>query len=349
MKIYDFLIRQVKLKSFKDAVVLLWKLLLIAVIADETYNAIHILPCRYNSMDAISGIFSFLFSRILFFLIIYLFYRLIRRWKRNETLKRNLVIFVIIGCLIWILNGSIFFIYYIDGPYWGKVVDADTGEPIVGANVMGMWIFDIALIQGSTSFADARETVTDEKGRFLISPARQIWFYPISDLRLEKMCVYKSGYDSHPPQMQGVWSEAEKEKWKEKLIKINPNYYYDSDPSVNYYMTFYKFTEEIKLYKQTTIRLNKALSIEEKMRAKSRFDLGDVSCDTFKIKMFDKALETTSEEVSSEIEKTSQKKTRKMEMIKVIIPKEQWEREPSRRKRMMETLPKNKEGYVSPY
>jgi hypothetical protein len=282
MKIYDFIIRQVKIQNFKDAVVLLLKLLLIAVIADETYNAIHILPCRYNSIDAISGILSFLFSRILFFLIIYLFYRLIRRWKKNETLKRNLIIFVIIGSLIWMINGSIFFIYYIDGPYWGKVVDADTGEPIAGANVMGIWRFDYTVIQGSSSFADARETVTDDKGRFIISPARQIWFYPFSNMLFEELYVYKSGYDSHPPQMQYTWSDLEKEEWKGKLLKINPDYRHDRTIETNYVIVFKNLPYNIKFYRPTNIRLNKAFSMEAQKRAK---DYGFVrfGCDKFKI------------------------------------------------------------------
>lgn len=290
MGIYSYLIRQVKVKSFKDAVIFLLKLLLIAVIADEMYNAFHILPCRYNSVSPASGILSFLISRTLFFLIIYCFYRLIRRWKRNETLKRNLIIFAIIGCLIWIINGSLFFIYYIDGPYWGKVVDADTGEPIAGANVMGMWRFDYAVIQGSSSFADARETITDDKGRFVISPARQIWFYPFSNLRLEQIYVYKHGYDSHPPQLQYIWKENDKELWRKKLMMIYKDY--DESDTVEwiYNHVFLTNPNSCKFYKSTIIRLNKALTKEEQNNAKSGFPYGDFDCEYFKIKDFDKAL-----------------------------------------------------------
>ncbi len=283
MKIQDFLIRQVNIKNWKDAAILLLKLLLIAIIADELYNAFHILPCCYNARYTNYGVSSFLISRALFFLIIYIGYRLVRRWKRKETLKKNLITLAFIGIVIWILNGSLFLIYYIDGPYWGKVMDADTGEPIAGANVMAMWDFDFDTIMSSSSFADARETITDDKGRFFIAPARQIWFYPISNLCLRKIGVYKHGYDSHPPQMQGTWSEAEKEKWKEKLIRIHPNYRHDRDIITNYYVAFYKWP---RTYKPTIIRLNKALTKKEQRIGSSIYDIGDEGCERFKIEKF---------------------------------------------------------------
>ena len=290
MKIYNFLIRQVRIKNKTDAMILLLKFVLVAIIADEIYNAIYILPCRFNSVDPITGILSFFISRILFFLIIYLFYRLIRWWKRKWTLKRALITLVISGAVIWLLNGSFFFIYYIDGPYWGKVVDADTDEPISGANVMAIWKFQYAVIKYSSSFADARETITDDKGRFFISPARQIWFYPISDLCLKELNVYKSGYDAHPPCMQRMWSEEKKKKWKKKLIKLNPNYRHDRDILTNYVMVFKIIPQKIKLYKPTIIRLNKALSKAEKINARSGFPYGGFNCEHFKIKNFEKAL-----------------------------------------------------------
>ena len=166
MKIMDFVIRQVKITNTKDVVIPLLKLLLLAIIADEIYNAIHILPCLYTR-DAASGIRLFVISRILFFSFIYVGYRIMRSAKRKGSLKKASIILISFGILTCLLNGSLFFLYYVDGPYWGKVVDADTGEPIDGANVMARWEIDFAVIQSSFTFADAREAVTDSKGRFL--------------------------------------------------------------------------------------------------------------------------------------------------------------------------------------
>ncbi len=292
MKIYDFFIRQVKIKSWKDAAILVLKLLLIAIIADELYNAFHILPCYYNAKYTNDGISYFLISRSLFFLFIYLIYHLVRSWKRQGTLKDKSLKLGLIIAIIWIINGSLFFIYYIDGPYWGKVVDADTGEPIAGANVMAKWNFDYYLfITSSTSYADARETITDDKGRFFIAPARQIWFYPLSDLYLRNIGVYKRGYDSHPPQMYSTWSDAEKEKWKEKLIRINPNYNHDSEIIANYYRTFYLLPDYIGAYKPTIIRLNKALTKKEQRRARASSASNVTTCEQFKIKKYYNELE----------------------------------------------------------
>lgn len=285
MKIFNFIVRHVKVKSAKDAVILLLKLLLIAIIADEIYNAAHILPCRLSSYSPVAGTLSFVISRALFFFIIYISYRLLRRWKRKGVLKKRALIIIITGVLIWILNGSLFFIYYIDGPYWGKVVDADTGEPIAGANVMAMWDFDYEVIKSTSSFADAREAVTDEKGRFFISPARQIWFYPISNMLLRDLYVYKPGYDSHPPHMYRAWSYEEKEKWHEKMININPDYRHDRTIESNYRIIFRIVPNENKVYKPTLVRLNRALSKKEQKRASS-FSFMGLGCDRFKTKRF---------------------------------------------------------------
>jgi hypothetical protein len=55
-------------------------------------------------------------------------------------------VFIILGILIIILTASPAFsegwIYYTDGPYKGKVLDLETGEPIEGAVVAGVWQVD---------------------------------------------------------------------------------------------------------------------------------------------------------------------------------------------------------------
>jgi len=51
------------------------------------------------------------------------------------------------------------------GPFKGKVVDVETGQPIVGAVVLAIWIELVdALIQTNTRFYDAREAVTGPDG-----------------------------------------------------------------------------------------------------------------------------------------------------------------------------------------
>ncbi len=57
-----------------------------------------------------------------------------------------------------------------DGTYKGKVVDADTGQPIEGVVVLGVWeTVTITPAGGTHDYYDAKETVTDKNGEFLIS------------------------------------------------------------------------------------------------------------------------------------------------------------------------------------
>jgi len=56
-----------------------------------------------------------------------------------------------------------------DGPYKGRVVDAETGKPIEGVVVLGVWYKEIATAAGGVgSYYDAKETVTDKNGDFEI-------------------------------------------------------------------------------------------------------------------------------------------------------------------------------------
>ena len=56
-----------------------------------------------------------------------------------------------------------------DGPYKGKVIDADTGKPIEGVVVLGVWYKEIATAAGGvSSYYDADETVTNKEGEFEI-------------------------------------------------------------------------------------------------------------------------------------------------------------------------------------
>lgn len=54
------------------------------------------------------------------------------------------------------------------GPFRGQVVDAETGQPIAGANVVVQWLRDPPSLESSTRFYDAQEAVSDADGRFEI-------------------------------------------------------------------------------------------------------------------------------------------------------------------------------------
>lgn len=89
------------------------------------------------------------------------------------------------------------------GPYQGKVIDAETKDPIEGAVVFVEW-YEVHFFAGST-FIDAQETLTDKNGEFYLSG---IWiFNPWKRLGSEgRLVIYKSGYQAIET---GAWK-----KWK---------------------------------------------------------------------------------------------------------------------------------------
>jgi len=134
----------------------------------------------------------------------------------NTRRKAIIVVSVLIAfqVLCFFGNKSILCLIYTDGPYYGRVVDAGTGEPIAGAAVAGVWEFNHNSFFGSSSsFAGAKETVTDQEGNFYLELN---WAYTsrinTEKLKISNLYVFKSGYDSHPPYMQKYWSKEDEKR-----------------------------------------------------------------------------------------------------------------------------------------
>jgi hypothetical protein len=87
------------------------------------------------------------------------------------------------------------------GPYFGKVVDAETGEPLEGAVVLIDFNTKEYTLGGGprSSFVDAVEVLTDEKGEFKI-PAFRPWVFrfPHQWDPYGEMTVFKPGYGAYP-------------------------------------------------------------------------------------------------------------------------------------------------------
>lgn len=79
-------------------------------------------------------------------------------------------------------------------PFEGKVIDADTKEPIEGAVVLALYYYKTYSVAGTNSnLKDGRETVTDKNGEFKLPRVRR-WFvvnrgYPEGTLE-----IFKPGY-----------------------------------------------------------------------------------------------------------------------------------------------------------
>jgi hypothetical protein len=79
-----------------------------------------------------------------------------------------------------------------DGPYKGRVIDADTGKPIEGVVVLGVWYKEIATAAGGvSSYYDAQETVTDANGNFNIEGKGLRLLTNIGPMHV---LIFKAGY-----------------------------------------------------------------------------------------------------------------------------------------------------------
>lgn len=100
-------------------------------------------------------------------------------------------IFLLIAMSVF-LSSCIYAIRY-DGPYRGKVVEAETGEPIEGVVVLGVWYTVTVTPAGGThNFYDATETVTDKNGEFFISG---MGLRVLSNLEPVYVIIFKAGYE----------------------------------------------------------------------------------------------------------------------------------------------------------
>ena len=99
-----------------------------------------------------------------------------RRWRRSTRwLRRFAVVLVAIGALValtgWLRGQEQW------GPFSGRLVDEETGTPIVDANVMVSWNRRLPTPtgDGGQTFLDAVESVTDAEGRFDLARRPRYW------------------------------------------------------------------------------------------------------------------------------------------------------------------------------
>lgn len=279
IKFCSSFIKWLHVKNIEGAVLLPFKLAIIAFIAVEIYDAIHYVACsifrhQFSGFEA-SDIFACailiglqVLKYTIFIGYAFLLYRLIKWFmKKPDLWIAPALLFVLSLVVFWNL-GSIAGVYFINGPYWGQVVDADTEKPIAGANVMAIWDIHFGAPTSTYTIGDARETITSANGWFFLPPGRRVWLWPFSNIELNELYVFKQGYDSWPSLVYR-WSDEKKERRKKYLNNIE----------------FITRIKDIKPYKKTLIQLYKALSYEEQKEATHAYH-SDIGCDNFKIKRF---------------------------------------------------------------
>ncbi len=81
----------------------------------------------------------------------------------------------------------------IDGPYKGKIVDAETRQPLEGVVVLGVWYKVQLTVAGPTgSFYDSTEVLTDKNGEFNIPGQGLLLFSNVDEI---DAVIFKAGYE----------------------------------------------------------------------------------------------------------------------------------------------------------
>jgi hypothetical protein len=270
MRIYNFIISQFRVRTRREVFFLLLKLALAYFVIGEIYDDLRYLGCLIRTGNRIWPIA--IIKRIIFVkLLVFSYYAI--RWLKKKIPRTYAVSGLIIFCLMtsW-FNGSLFGIFYWDGPYWGRVTDADTGEPLAGASVAGIWELEgYQLWIGQTSiYADIRETVTNRWGWFVIPIGRKVMPWPFCRIRLNNIVVFRPGYDSNPPRMYYVWTDEDKEKWRvrlrKKMFQLGKVYERKYSAESNYCEAFGIYASKTRIYKPIIVRLNKTNTLEEQRK-----------------------------------------------------------------------------------
>src|SRR3990170_1219568 len=103
-------------------------------------------------------------------------------------------LFIVTICILAILiESGCAFATRIDGPYRGKIIDADSREPIEGVVVLGVWDREYPGAGGAVhEYYDAMETVTDKNGGFEIKGQGLL---VMSNVIPMDVLIFKSGYE----------------------------------------------------------------------------------------------------------------------------------------------------------
>ncbi len=86
------------------------------------------------------------------------------------------------------------------GPWRGRVVDAQTGQPLEGVVVLAFWTRSWPSLGGwaAAEYQDSEEVVTGPDGRFVIRPRRSYTVPLVTKVQGPDWRIFKSGYGEWP-------------------------------------------------------------------------------------------------------------------------------------------------------
>lgn len=104
-------------------------------------------------------------------------------------MKTKLIVFIY---FLLLLPACAYSIRY-DGPYKGRIIDAETKQPIEGVVILGVWYKETPTVAGAvSSYYDAMETVTDKDGEFEILG---LGLKILSNVAPMNVLIFRAGYE----------------------------------------------------------------------------------------------------------------------------------------------------------
>lgn len=104
----------------------------------------------------------------------------------------------VVGVITLLWTGCAGHIVYASGPYKGRVVDAETRQPLAGATVLAVWYREVPTAPHGPAedYHDALELLADANGEFVVPKTTH--FTLIGKIREPQLVVYHPGYAPFP-------------------------------------------------------------------------------------------------------------------------------------------------------
>ena len=118
-----------------------------------------------------------------------------KRWQGKFPLRYSISALLFIS----VLGCGVFHPLLAGGPYRGRVIDAETKQPLEGAVVLAIWETKTPGVAGyGYSYLDSEEVLTDENGRFVVGrhPSKRVGC-PAS-VYGPRIDIFYPGYGSYP-------------------------------------------------------------------------------------------------------------------------------------------------------
>jgi hypothetical protein len=126
---------------------------------------------------------------------------------------KNVLVIILLNLLSLSVFSGCTYAIRVDGPYEGRIVDADTGEPIEGVVVLATWSREYPNAGGAShEYHDAEETVTDENGEYIISGKG---VKVLSNVIPPYLLIFKAGYSY----LGGSYESWKFSSFAKKMIK----------------------------------------------------------------------------------------------------------------------------------